>query len=83
MKFVIVFFNDILVCSLTMELHLKHLTQVLPVLVDNTFHLKKSKYSLGVTTIDCKGQIVSTNKVSLGPSKVEAIKQWKLPTNTK
>lgn len=35
-QFIIVFFNDIIVYSTTMELHLTYLAKVLKILVDNT-----------------------------------------------
>ncbi|XP_073267365.1 uncharacterized protein [Populus alba] len=44
-KFVLVFFNDILIYSSTFELHLAHLRQVLEKLKANQLFAKKSKYA--------------------------------------
>ena len=45
-KFVLVFFNDILIYKTTLDLHEKHLRQVLEVLKNNQLYAKLSKCSL-------------------------------------
>ncbi|GJZ62339.1 ty3-gypsy retrotransposon protein [Tanacetum coccineum] len=47
-KFVLVFFDDILVYSPTEEAHFKHLQHVLETLHKNAFHAKPSKCTFGV-----------------------------------
>lgn len=54
-KFVIVFFDDILVYSDSMESHIRHLTEVLSTLRANSFFIKQSKCAFGVATIDYLG----------------------------
>jgi hypothetical protein len=46
-KFVLVFFDDILIYSRTWEDHLQHIRQVLALLQLNSVFLKKSKCSFG------------------------------------
>lgn len=46
-KFVLVFFDDILIYSKTWKEHLQHLWQVLTILQANLVSLKKSKCSFG------------------------------------
>lgn len=57
-RFVIVFFDDILVYSSSAEEHVTHLREVLNILRDNSFFIKKSKSAFGVSTIDYLGHII-------------------------
>ncbi|CAN6458156.1 unnamed protein product [Victoria cruziana] len=57
-KFVLVFFDDILVYSATLEEHARHLEVVLKVLRDNNLFAKQSKCTFGQTSIGYLGHIV-------------------------
>lgn len=72
-KFVIVFFDDILVYSANMEKHVEHLSQVFHCLAANSFYLKASKCSFGQDKIEYLGHLVSRQGVMAEPSKVEAM----------
>ncbi|PNX94328.1 Ty3/gypsy retrotransposon protein, partial [Trifolium pratense] len=82
-RFVIVFFDDILVYSPTLDTHLQHLETVLQCLLDNEFCLKASKCSFAQTSIDYLGHIVSAEGVGPDPSKISAMVNWPPPTNVK
>ena len=82
-KFVIVFFDDILVYNTSMNEHISHLPQVFNILVANTFFLKKTKCAFGVDHIEYLGHIVYARVVGPDPGKIEAIKQWLIPTIVK
>ena len=82
-KFVIVFFDDILVYSASMEDHTTHLEHVLKILSENSFFIKLSKCSFGVDTIDYLGHIISAGELRADPAKIEAMTSWPTPTTVK
>lgn len=57
-KFVLVFFDDILIYSPSMTSHAEHLQQVLQTLQNNVFFVKMSKCSFGKPTIEYLGHII-------------------------
>ncbi|XP_031479944.1 uncharacterized protein LOC116250461 [Nymphaea colorata] len=77
--FVLVFFDDILVYSQSIEQHVDHLRTVLRVLRENTLFAKMSKCSFGQTSIGYLGHIVSHEGVRADPKKLQAMEQWPLP----
>lgn len=79
----LIFFDDILVFSLTMNIHILHLEEVLRVLRDNSLFAKKSKCSFGKSELQFLGHIISGKGVQSDPKKVEAIQAWPIPTSIK
>nr|GEW41408.1 hypothetical protein [Tanacetum cinerariifolium] len=65
------------------EEHYKHLAMVLQIMQDNTLFAKKSKCSFDVSQADYLGHIISTQGVSIDPTKIEAIQKWSIPTTIK
>ncbi|GAU36702.1 hypothetical protein TSUD_16140 [Trifolium subterraneum] len=82
-RFVIVFFDDILVYSPTLDSHLQHLELVFQCLLENDFRLKASKCSFAQTSIEYLGHIVSDEGVGPDPSKISAMISWPAPVNIK
>jgi hypothetical protein len=80
-KFVLVFLDDILIYSSTLEEHIQHLAAVLNTLREHQFYLKESKCSFAKQSLDYLGHIISASGVSTDPSKVSAMVQWPVPTN--
>ncbi|KAK2367199.1 hypothetical protein QL285_080510 [Trifolium repens] len=82
-KYVLVFFDDILVYSSTWQEHLKHVEAVLTVLQSNTLFVKLSKCSFGVSEIDYLGHVVTGKGVTMEKDKVQAVRDWPVPKNVK
>jgi hypothetical protein len=72
-KFVLVFFDDILVYSPSWQCHLQHLEWVLQILEQNELFAKLSKCSFGQKKVDYLGHIVSGSGVSVDANKVKDV----------
>ncbi|GAU44596.1 hypothetical protein TSUD_187860 [Trifolium subterraneum] len=82
-RYVLVFFDDILIYSSTWQDHLKHLDALLTILQDNTLYVKLSKCSFGVLEIEYLGHIVTGQGVSMDKDKINNVINWPVPTNVK
>ena len=82
-KFVIVFFDDILVYSSSLANHVCHLEQVLLRLQSHQFSAKLSKCLFFQETIAYLGHIVSTHGVKADLQKITAMVDWPLPKTVK
>ena len=80
-KFVIVFIDDILVFSSSKEEHAKHLRIVLQTLRENQLYAKFIKCQFWLDRVAFLGHVVSAEGISVDPQKIEAIVDWKPPTN--
>ncbi|GAU17006.1 hypothetical protein TSUD_37640 [Trifolium subterraneum] len=82
-KFVLVFFDDILVYSRTIGEHQLHLMQVLTVLQENCFVANQAKCKFGCSQVDYLGHIISGNGVAMDPEKRQCIIDWPIPKTVK
>ncbi|KAM1176022.1 hypothetical protein ACFX19_028952 [Malus domestica] len=82
-KFVLVFFDDILIYSTYWHQHLIHLREIFNVLHQNQLYLKKSKCSFGQSSVEYLEHIVSKEGVAADPSKLRAIQEWPQLRNVK
>lgn len=82
-KFVLVFFDDILIYSPDETTHLKHLTEVLVLLKENYLYAKMSKYIFLKKELQFLGHVISSQGTKLDPEKNSAIEAWPTPTNLK
>ena len=80
-KFMLVFFDDILVYSATKELHGQHLASVLTVLQEHKFLVKRSKCSFCSTSVEYLGHIVTDGLLKANPTKIVAMTAWPVPKN--
>lgn len=78
-KFVLVFFDDVLIYSPTWELHMKHVRLDFELLQMHRFFIKLSKCAFGQQQIEYLGHIVSRDGVQVDQSKVKAILEWPKP----
>jgi hypothetical protein len=79
-KFVLVFFDDILVYSKSIQEHQIHLQQVLTVFRTHSLKAKLSKCTFGQNQVEYLGHIISGQGVQTDPSKIQDLVNWQIPT---
>jgi hypothetical protein len=80
-KFVVVFIDDILVFSKTKAEHVGHLRLVLQKLREHKLYAKRSKCEFWLKEVSFLDHVVSNRGISVDPSKVRDVLNWKPPTN--
>jgi hypothetical protein len=78
-KFVLVFFDDILIFSNTWTAHLQHVKQVFQMLHEHKMFLKQSKCSFGKESVAYLGHVIATARVAMDPAKIAAVETWPHP----
>ena len=78
-QFVIVFLDDILIYSQTIEEHEKHIRQVLDVLRQNQLYGKLKKCEFFRKEISFLGHTLSQHGKGMEEDKVQAIREWPVP----
>lgn len=73
-KFLLVFFDDILIYSKNWEEYLVHLDTAFAILRHQQLYLKKSKCTFGATRIEYLGHFISAEGVSTDPTKIKSVK---------
>lgn len=78
-RFVLVFFDDILIYSTSWAEHLQHIKMLFQTLREHNLHLKQSKCSFGEKAMAYLGHVVFAEGVAMDASKVEAVQAWPHP----
>lgn len=82
-KFILVFFDDILVYSKDRDTHKEHLRIALSLLQRNQLVINAKKCVFGQSQIEYLGHIISAEGVKADQSKIAAMVQWPVPKNLK
>ncbi|KAA0032313.1 Transposon Ty3-I Gag-Pol polyprotein [Cucumis melo var. makuwa] len=82
-KFVLVFFDDILIYSKNEEEHKSHLGIVLSALREYSLYANKKKCSFAQPRIEYLGHIISGEGIEVDPEKICSIADWPIPKTVK
>jgi hypothetical protein len=82
-KFVLVFFDDILIYSSSWSSHLQHINVVLTALCDHQLRLKRAKCSFVTSSVAYLGHVISANGVTIDREKVAAMMSWLQPRSVR
>ena len=77
--FVIVYLDDILIYSESLEQHHDHVTRVLQRLCDNKWYCKLKKCDFASRHVEYLGHIISDGTIAIDKSKLKAILEWPVP----
>jgi len=82
-RFVLVFFDGILIYSSSWADHLLHLRAILSVLQQHHLFVKRSKCAFGESSIAYLGHVISDTGVAMDPAKVQAVRDWPQPRSAR
>ncbi|PNX98963.1 Ty3/gypsy retrotransposon protein [Trifolium pratense] len=82
-RFVLVFFDDILIYSQTWSSHIQEVREVLQILRNHSLVANQKKCQFGQNTIEYLGHLITGTGVAVDPMKVESVIKWPTPKNVK
>jgi hypothetical protein len=82
-RFVLVFFDDILIYSSSWTEHLRHVRTVFRTMQDHKLFLKQSKCEFGRPSVAYLGHVISAEGVAMDKIKVQAVLDWPVPSSAK
>lgn len=82
-KFLLVFFDDILIYRKDWKEHLQHLKVTLEVLRQHQLYAKRMKCKFGSKEVVYLGHIISIEGVKADPSKIRSMLEWPMPLTLK
>eukprot|EP00253_Pinus_taeda_P016981 PITA_16981 len=78
-RFVLIFIDDILVYSCTIEEHQEHLRKVLQTLREHQLYAKLSKCDFFKEEVQYLGHVITKEGIVVDPEKIKAIMDWPVP----
>lgn len=82
-KFVLVFFDDILVFNKSFLDHIGHLRLVFEMLAKHQLYAKQSKCMFATNEVEYLGHLISSEGVRTDPKRIVAMQQWPVPKDVK
>lgn len=82
-KFALIFFDDILIYSSSVDQHVHHLQQVFDLMRKHSLYAKRSKCDFATTMVEYLGHFIEARGVSTDPKKIKAVKEWPIPATLK
>lgn len=82
-KFVLIFFDDILVYSNSVESHSDHLRKVFEVMRSNSLFAKEIKCAFATSKVEYLGHYIEKKGISTDPNKIRAVQEWPEPSKVK
>ena len=76
---VLVYLNDILVFSKSVEEHQEHLAQVLHLLREHQLYAQPFKCTFFKSEIKYLGHLIGADGIRVDPKKVAAVQEWLVP----
>ena len=83
LKDCLIYLDDIIIFSSTVEQHLERLEAVFKRLAQHNLKLKASKCDFLRSRVTYLGHVVSEDGIETDPEKTEAVKNWPVPTSVK
>jgi hypothetical protein len=78
-KFVVVYFDDILIYSKSLDEHIEHLRVVFGALRDTHLFANLEKCTFCTDRVAFLGYVVTPQDIEVDEAKIEAIKRWPIP----
>ena len=80
---VVVYLDDILIFTKTLDEHWEVIHQVMELLQQHSLSLKPEKCKFEKTSVEYLGVVVSQDSIKMDPAKVARVAEWPTPSNKK